>query len=399
MNFGLGGPTHQRESVEPVRGYAVIRLEFVVAGLVATAFLDFEHDGRLAIALAAVFLPFALVILYVSRRAPSVALNPLAAAIDLASLAVLIALVPAAWAAIQFCALVLALAYPLVRGELRGAAFAAAVVVVLVPVTLIAEPPVEDDRLIFYELIFAVAAITGAVFAGRMAESETTARIRARELTRRIIEAGYEARREVAQSLHDGPVQELVAADMKIDGALNASERGDTERTRKLLGEAREVVERNVTALRNELISLGPVAFDELSFQEAVEQCAPTWGRRYELDVQTALSEVDMENEVCGALFGIVQEAVANAGRHAGASRIRLELQTGEGVVELRIDDDGSGFGDVSPLGPREPGHLGLATMRERAAIVGGALWIDSSEEGTQVRVVVPAGRAERSAD
>jgi two-component system NarL family sensor kinase len=399
MNLGLGGPTHERESAEPVRGYAVIRLEFVVAGLVATAFLDFEHDGRLAIALAAVFLPFALVILYVSQRAPSVALNPVAAAIDLVSLAVLIALVPTAYAAIQFCALVLALAYPLVRGELRGAAFAAAVVVVLVPVTLIAEPPVADDRLLFYELIFAVAAITGAVFAGRMAESETTARIRAREATRRIIEAGYEARREVAQSLHDGPVQELVAADMKIDGALNASERGDTERTRMLLGEAREVVERNVTALRNELISLGPVAFDELSFQEAVEQCAPAWGRRYELDVQTALSEVDMENEVCGALFGIVQEAVANAGRHAGATRIRLELRSGDGVVELKIDDDGSGFGDVSPLGPREPGHLGLATMRERAAIVGGSLWIDSSDEGTQVRVVIPAGRAERSAD
>jgi two-component system NarL family sensor kinase len=384
------------ESAEPVRGYAVIRLEFVLAGLLAVIVLDFENDQRLAIVLAAVFLPIALAILYLAQRAPAIALSPLAAGADLVSLAVLIAVVPASYVAVQFCAVVLALAYPLVRGELRGAAFAGAIVVVLVPVTLLADVPVDNDRLLFYELIFSVAVVTGAVFAGRMAESETTARIRARELTRRVIEAGYEARREVAQSLHDGPVQELASADMKIEGAMNASDRGDAERTRVLLEDAREVVERNIRALRNELVGLGPVAFDELSFQEAVEQCAPGWGRRYEFDVRTDMTNVDMSNEVCGALFGIAQEAVANAGRHAGASLVRLALRTHDDFVELSVADDGRGFGDVSPLGPREPGHLGLASMRERAAIVGGDLSIASSDGGTEVRVRVPAARAVR---
>ena len=393
---GRRRPPYGIESAEPVRGYAVIRVEFVLAGLLAVLVLDFENDTRLAIVLAAVFLPIALAILYLAQRAPGKALNPLAAAADLVSLAVLIAVVPASYAAVQFCALVLALAYPLVRGELRGAAFAGAIVVVLVPVTLLADVPVENDRLLFYELIFAVAAVTGAVFAGRMAESESTARIRARELTRRMIEAGYEARREVAQSLHDGPVQELVSADMKIEGAMNASDRGDPERTRMLLEDAREVVERNIRALRNELIGLGPVAFDELSFQEAVEQCAPAWGRRYEVDVRTEMSTLDMSNEVCGALFGIAQEAVANAGRHAGASLVRLALRTDDDVVELSVTADGQGFGGVSPLGPREPGPLGLASMRERAAIVGGDLSIASSDGGTEVRVRVPAARAAR---
>jgi signal transduction histidine kinase len=393
---GPGRRPHRLESIEPVRGYAVIRLEFVLAGLLAAAVLDFPDDGRLAVVLAAVFLPIALVILYLSQRAPGAALNPLAAAADLVSLAVIIALVPASYAAVQFGALILVLAYPLVCGELRGAAFAGAVVVVLVPVTLLSDPPLDRDRLLFYEFVFAVAAITGAVFAGRVAESETTARIRARELTRRVIEAGYEARRDVAQSLHDGPVQELVSADMKIEGALTASERGDRDRTRMLLEDAREVVERNIAALRNELIALGPVAFDELSFQEAVEQCVPAWSRRYDIEVQTALTDLDMPNEVCGALFGIAQEAVANAGRHARAQHVRLELRADDGLVELSVTDNGDGFGDVSPLGPREPGHLGLASMRERAAIVGGHVFIESSDDGTEVLVRVPADRAER---
>jgi signal transduction histidine kinase len=385
----LGG-VRELESTEPVRGYAVVRLELVLAGLLAGALLDFEHHRRLFVVLALVFLPLAVGIFVLARRVPSIALNPLAALADLVSLAVIVALVPASFAAVQFCALVLALCYPLVRGELRGAIFAGALVAVLVPVVFLSDPPVGTGRLAFYELIFAVAAVTGAVFAGRIAESEMNARFRARELTRRTMEAGYEARREVAQSLHDGPIQELVSADMKITGAMNASQRGDGERTHLLLDDAREIIERNIKAIRNELIGLGPVAFDELSFQEAVEQCAPSWARRYEIDVRTDLSPVNMPNEMCGALFGIAQEAVANAGRHAGAGRVELILRAENGEVELLVRDDGRGFGGVSPLGPREPGHLGLASMRERAALAGGRLAIESSRGGTQVRVRVP---------
>jgi signal transduction histidine kinase len=179
---------------------------------------------------------------------------------------------------------------------------------------------------------------------------------------------------------------------MQIEGAMNAAARGDRERTQMLLEQAREVVERNIVALRTELIALGPVAFDELTFQEAVENCAPAWARRYDVDVRTDLIGLKMPNAVCGALFGIAQEAVANAGRHAGAEYVELKMRTDDGEVELVIRDDGTGFGDVSPLGAREPGHLGLASMRERAAIAGGRLEIESSETGTEVRVRVPSG-------
>jgi signal transduction histidine kinase len=289
---------------------------------------------------------------------------------------------------------VLALVYPLVRGERRGVAFAVGAVATLVPITFLVHAPPPTQRLIFYELVFAVATVSGALFAGRLAASETIARLRARELTRRTIEAGYEARREVAQSLHDGPIQELVSADMKIEGALNAAARGDVGRTRELLMDARAIVERNISALRDELISLGPMAFEELTFQEAVERCVPAWMNRYELDVHTDFVRLDMPNEVSGALFGIAQEAVANAGRHGNAESVLLTLRNHDGAVELRIKDDGKGFGDVSPLGAREPGHLGLASMRERAAIAGGRLAIESSNAGTEVLVQVPAKRA-----
>ena len=379
------------ESPEPVRGYAIVRLELALSGLLAAGLFDFEDDGRLAILLGTIFVPLAVAILVLSQRSPAIALNPIVAALDVISLTLIMVLVPASYAAVQFCALVLILAYPLVRGELRGAVFAGVSVAVLVPAAFLADPPIPDDRLPFYELVFAVAAVTGAIFTGRLAASESLARRRARELTRRFIELGYEARHEVAQSLHDGPVQELVSADMKVTGAMNAAARGDEDRAHMLLDDARQIIERSISALRNELISLGPVAFDELSFQEAVEQCAPAWSQRYDIEVKTHMARLDMPNEMCGALFGIAQEAVANAGRHADAATVDLTLTADNGAVVLRVRDDGRGFGDVSPLGPREPGHLGLASMRERAEIVGGRLAIESSDAGTEVRVVLPA--------
>jgi signal transduction histidine kinase len=59
--------------------------------------------------------------------------------------------------------------------------------------------------------------------------------------------------------------------------------------------------------------------------------------------------------------------------------------------VTLEVEDDGRGFGAVDPLGPVEPGHIGLASMRERAEMLGGELAIDSDGRGTCVRIRVPA--------
>ena len=82
--------------------------------------------------------------------------------------------------------------------------------------------------------------------------------------------------------------------------------------------------------------------------------------------------------------------AVANAGRHAGAEAVSLSLRHVGGELELRVTDNGNGFSDGQPLGAAEPGHLGLASMRERAELMGGALEIETSDRGTRVLVRAP---------
>jgi signal transduction histidine kinase len=225
---------------------------------------------------------------------------------------------------------------------------------------------------------------------GSLRTAESAGRLRARELSRRALDAETQVRRRLAAAIHDGPVQELVSLDMILDASRRAVERGDNARAAELLEEARSLAERNIGTLREEIVSLGPYALDEITLDAALEQCAPVWAKRYELDIQLDVEEIDLSNDLCGSLFGIAQEAVVNAGRHAEAQTVTVSVHRHDGSVELRVTDDGRGFGPEHPFALDEPGHIGLATMRERAALCDGALSIDTSDDGTIVLARVP---------
>jgi signal transduction histidine kinase len=93
---------------------------------------------------------------------------------------------------------------------------------------------------------------------------------------------------------------------------------------------------------------------------------------------------------MAGALFRIAQEAVVNAGRHAEADAVSISLRTVDSDIELRVTDNGRGFPEASPLDASEPGHLGLASIRERAELLDGTLDVETSERGTRVLVRAP---------
>ena len=94
------------------------------------------------------------------------------------------------------------------------------------------------------------------------------------------------------------------------------------------------------------------------------------------------------------ALYRIAQEALSNVVKHAGATHVWLRLTTERGATILTIADDGTGFtASIERTGEHavQMGGLGLLTMRERAAAIGGTVRIDSSAaEGTTIEVVVP---------
>jgi signal transduction histidine kinase len=142
--------------------------------------------------------------------------------------------------------------------------------------------------------------------------------------------------------------------------------------------------------LRDEIVDLGPYAFEELSFETAIENCMESWRRRFGFEVTLALEPLKLAPECAGELFRITQEAVVNAGRHAGADTVAIALRAVGEEVELRVVDNGDGFDGDGPLAAPEPGHLGLASMRERAELLDGHLDIESSHRGTRILVRAP---------
>ena len=179
--------------------------------------------------------------------------------------------------------------------------------------------------------------------------------------------------------------------DLMLTTARQLIQNGENERAADLLDEARGLTERNIAALRDEIVSLGPYGLDQLTLDAAIEECAPAWSKRYGVEIDLALERFDMPNEICGGMFGIAQEAVANAGRHARANRIWIDVRKLGSEIELRVRDDGAGFNGEVPLGAHEPGHIGLASMRERAELMDGSLKIETGPGGSAVIVRIPA--------
>jgi two-component system, NarL family, sensor kinase len=378
------------ESAGPIMVFGLARVVLVLLGFVAILVFGLPHTTGAALVVGGLMLPWTLIVLLVARRRPEFALNPLVPVVDFALLILLEVVAPETVGAVRVAALFLIASHAHFQGERGGMAVAALGSVALVVATQIrGDQPVASDVFGFYEVVFVLSALATGVVVGALRTSESASRLRARGLSRRTIQAETQARRRVAEAIHDGPVQELIGLDMILSAAGQAAEGGRNKDTVALIEEARELATRNLRALRDEIVDLGPHAFQELSFDQAVENCIPVWRRRFGFEVMATIERIDLPSEMAGDLFRIVQEAVVNSGRHAHADAVSINLRSAERHVELRITDNGRGFGSSDPL-TTEPGHLGLASIRERAELLDGVLDIASSERGTRVLVRVP---------
>jgi two-component system NarL family sensor kinase len=376
------------ESAGPILVFAIARLAVAVVALLAVGFVGFPYEGRAALVLAG-FVLWSAVVVLAAYREPDRALHPLVPAVDFALLLLLELVAPETVGGVRLAALFLIAAHAHFQGEGRGLLIAGVGTALLVAGAAIrGDLPVDSDVHAFYEAIFVLSSLATAVVVGLLRTSESASRLRARGLSRRTMQAESEVRRRVAESIHDGPVQELIGLDMILSAAR--SESHADAKVAGLIDEARDLVSRNVRALRDEIVELGPYAFQEMSFETAIENCLPVWERRYGFEVRMAIERIDLAPEMAGDLFRIAQEAVVNAGRHAHATRVELSLRTVGRNVELRVADNGRGFNGNGPLASQEPGHLGLASMRERAELMDGTLEIESSDRGTRVLVLAP---------
>jgi len=212
-----------------------------------------------------------------------------------------------------------------------------------------------------------------------------------RELAQKVETAQEEERRRIAADIHDDSIQVMSAVDLRL--ALLA-ERPETITT-EALAEVRSTVRDSIERLRSLVFELRPAALDREGLVVAIDQylsyAAKETDWSYEV-IDELTREPDPELRV--SLYRIVQEAVVNARKHAGASRVSVRVMTAGDGVTVVVTDDGTGF-DTGRVDTPEPGHLGLATMIERAELIGGWCRLSSAADaGTTVECWLPSDAA-----
>jgi signal transduction histidine kinase len=210
---------------------------------------------------------------------------------------------------------------------------------------------------------------------------------------REVLEAQEGERRRVARELHDETAQGLAALALGLDRAGEVLRGGGDPGP--ALAEARALALRTLEEIQCIVRDLRPAALDDLGLASAIRALAERelGGRGVAARVEIGDGlEAGLAPEVETAVFRMVQEAIGNAGRHAQASHVLVELDLRGGEVVASVEDDGVGF-EASP-GARRSG-FGLLGLRERAELLGGSVAITSAPgEGTRVEITLPLERA-----
>ena len=207
-----------------------------------------------------------------------------------------------------------------------------------------------------------------------------------------IIKAQEAERGRIAQDIHDGPIQVLSALIQRIQIASMSPEALPAE-ARKQLNTAEEVAQDLVEDLRDICDSLVP-PWVSLGLVSCMEESARRFERQYEIDVHTHIDQsIDLPQEITLVLFRIFQEAVSNAVRHGHADAVDLAVSHAEdGGIVMSVKDNGAGFELKEEMleGMLREGKRGLTGMKQRIALLGGALKLDSAPgAGTKITIAL----------
>jgi len=235
--------------------------------------------------------------------------------------------------------------------------------------------------------IVALAVVTDAALRDAQEAERQQVLDTLRDLGRRLEEAREMERKRIAQEIHDGLGQELVALKMRL--ALLGSVLGaESHAAAWQVSQMTALVESLLRTIQRITTSLRPDVLDRLGLAPAVEWLVAEFERNEGIACTRSIQEVTVDTQSATTVFRVVQEFLTNVLRHAGATHIWLTLADTDGNIELEIRDDGNG---IHPADLHTPAGTGLAGARERVQSTGGKMEIFGQPgEGTIIRLSLP---------
>jgi two-component system, NarL family, sensor histidine kinase UhpB len=249
---------------------------------------------------------------------------------------------------------------------------------------------------------FAIVTIIDVTPRVQAAERLSAAVSERDELRRRLMQAQEEERVRLARELHDQTGQTLTAAMLELKGL----EIHYTEAGRSRIRTLRQRMEEIGKSLHRIARELRPASIDELGLNSALANYVAEWSQQFGIVADFHRGDVDLDtltDEKRTAIYRVVQEALTNVAKHAReATSVSVLVGRSGSTLQLTIEDNGRGYDAAAPGGtPGLPGRrgLGVAGMRERLALIGGELEIESSSGvGTTVFARIPLDIARLSA-
>ncbi len=227
---------------------------------------------------------------------------------------------------------------------------------------------------------------------------DVTERVRARkDLARFATEAAAIREQEksrVARELHDELAQSLTALKMDAIWVRDHLASDAAGAAAKLAGML-EMLDASVAATRRIAADLRPLVLDDLGLLAAIEWVVHNFTQRHGIPCALDMHEsLELDEPYATAVFRIVQESLANVGKHAHATQASVAVVRERGEIVITVRDNGTGF---DPDAARQPQSLGLIGLRERAQLLEGSVQIDSAPgQGTRVeaRIIAPVAGA-----
>src|SRR4051812_1136330 len=226
------------------------------------------------------------------------------------------------------------------------------------------------------------------------------ARSELQELSARLLEIEEEDRRNLSRELHDEIGQALALLQIEIShahGLLPAQPEAARERLRR----ARQLAEQTVQTIRDISLLLRPPLLDDLGLAPALQFQLEGFLRRSGITsefTEEGVSE-DLPDTVKTCVYRVVQEALHNCEKHSGAASVRVAVRQLPDALVAEVEDNGRGF-QMNPQGmPSRVRGLGLLGIRERVAVAGGSLTVDSAPgRGTKISLRIPLAPVEKEA-
>lgn len=204
-----------------------------------------------------------------------------------------------------------------------------------------------------------------------------------------LVNAQEAERQRLSRQMHDGPAQALSNFILQTEIAMRLLE-VDPAQAKDELGNLKGAAMGTFQKVRNFIFELRPMMLDDLGLLPTVKRYSDAIKEQSGIDVNVTISGAErrLEPYIEVMVFRAVQELMGNAVRHSQGNQMKINLDLGDDLIRVQVDDNGKGF---DPEAVQESKSLGLKLIRERVEMMGGSFEVDSAVgKGSRVIFSLP---------